>query len=104
MALISYAQRIADHAARDPEHLAVTDEHRTVTRGELERLANRIARELAARGVETGDFVTIALPNSRRVHRDGRRVLEARRDAPTGVVAACRSASSMRSSSSPIRA
>jgi bile acid-coenzyme A ligase len=64
MALISYAQRIADHAARDPEHLAVTDERRSVTRAELERLANRTARELQARGVVTGDFVTIALPNS----------------------------------------
>jgi bile acid-coenzyme A ligase len=64
MALISYAQRIADHAARDPEHLAITDEARSITRGELERLANRIARELAARGVVQGDFVTIALPNS----------------------------------------
>ena len=64
MALISYAQRIADHAARDPEHLAVTDETRSIARGELERLANRIARELAALGVVQGDFVTIALPNS----------------------------------------
>jgi len=63
MALISYAQRIADHAARDPEHLAVTDETRSIARGELERLANRIARELASMGVVQGDFVTIALPN-----------------------------------------
>jgi bile acid-coenzyme A ligase len=64
MPMISYAQRIADHAARDPEYLAVTDEQRSVTRGELERLANRTARELTRLGVETGDFVTIALPNS----------------------------------------
>jgi bile acid-coenzyme A ligase len=64
MALISYAQHLANHAARDPEHLAVTDEQRTLTRGELEQLANRMAREFAARGVGTGDFVTIALPNS----------------------------------------
>ncbi len=63
MPMISYAQRIADHAVRDPEHLAVTDEHRSVTRGELERLANRTARELTRLGVEQGDFVTIGLPN-----------------------------------------
>ena len=50
MPMISYAQRIADHAARDPEHLAVTDEHRSVTRGELDRLANRTARELTRLG------------------------------------------------------
>ena len=49
MALISYAQRIADHAARDPEHLAVTDETRSIARGELERLANRIARDARMR-------------------------------------------------------
>ena len=47
-----------------PEHLAVTDEHRTVDRTELERLANRIAHTLESLGVATGDFVTIALPNS----------------------------------------
>ena len=64
MALISYAKHIADHAARDPEHLAVTDEHRSMTRDELERLANRTARSLAASGAEQGKFVTIALPNS----------------------------------------
>jgi bile acid-coenzyme A ligase len=64
MPQISYAQHLANHAARDPRHLAVTDERRTIDRGDLERLANRTARALAARGVASGDFVTIALPNS----------------------------------------
>jgi bile acid-coenzyme A ligase len=64
MALISYQQRLRDHAAADPEHLAVTDEQQTVTRAELESLANRTARALAARGVTQGDMVTIGLPNS----------------------------------------
>ena len=40
VALISYAQRLRDHAAADPDHLAITDEHRTVTRARA-----RAARE-----------------------------------------------------------
>lgn len=64
MALISYPQRLANHAAADPGHPAVTDPVRTVTRAELESLANRTARALAALGVVAGDRVTIGLPNS----------------------------------------
>ena len=63
VALISYQQRIADQAAADPDHPALTAEETTLTRGELERLANRTARALAARGVGQDDLVTIALPN-----------------------------------------
>jgi bile acid-coenzyme A ligase len=61
---VSYAQRLADLATADPAHLAVTDETRSVTRGELESLANPTARAFAALGVGPGDMVTIALPNS----------------------------------------
>jgi bile acid-coenzyme A ligase len=61
---ISYAQRLKNHADADPDHLAVTDENRSVTRRELESLANRTARALQAQGVVSGDRVTIALPNS----------------------------------------
>ena len=64
MALISYARRLSDLADRDPDRPAVTCGGRRLTRGELERQANRFARDLAARGVGTGDFVTVALPNS----------------------------------------
>src|SRR3954470_3417435 len=64
MPTVSYAQRLADLATADPTHLAVTDEHRSVTRAELESLANRTARAVAALGVGQGDMVTIALPNS----------------------------------------
>ena len=64
MALISYAQRLRDHSEANPDHLAVSDEHRSVTRGELERLGNQIARVLQVRGVVAGDRVTIALGNS----------------------------------------
>ena len=37
MPMVSYAQRLADHAAANPHRVAVTDEHRSVTRDELER-------------------------------------------------------------------
>ena len=67
MALISYPQRLADHAESDPAHPALTTdaagEQHTTTRGELEALANRTARALAAQGVVQDDLVTIALPN-----------------------------------------
>src|SRR4051812_34188518 len=64
MPTVSYARRLTDDAAADPDHLAVTDEHRTVTRGALDRLSNRTARAFAELGVGAGDLVTIALPNS----------------------------------------
>src|SRR5262245_1810947 len=64
MAQISYAQHLANHAHKDPSHLAVTDERGSIDRGALDRLANRAAREFASHGATTGDFITIALPNS----------------------------------------
>jgi bile acid-coenzyme A ligase len=67
VALISYPQRLADHAASDPAHPALTTdasgEQHTTNRAELEALANRTARALAAQGVVQDDLVTIALPN-----------------------------------------
>ncbi|HYL51819.1 MAG TPA: AMP-binding protein, partial [Acidimicrobiia bacterium] len=64
MALISYAQRLRDHAEAEPQRPALTDEVRTVTRAELDRLACRTARALQHEGVRQGDRVTVALPNS----------------------------------------
>ncbi|HMK12444.1 MAG TPA: AMP-binding protein, partial [Acidimicrobiales bacterium] len=64
MVLVSFARRLSDLAAADPELPAVTCGGRTLSRGELERLGNRMARDLQARGVGVGDFVTVALPNS----------------------------------------
>jgi bile acid-coenzyme A ligase len=64
MALVSFAQRLSDLAAADPDFPAVTCGGRTVSRGELEGLGNRFARDLQSRGVGIGDFVTVALPNS----------------------------------------
>ncbi len=64
VALISYAQRLRVHATAAPDRPTITDPQRTVTRGELERYANRAARALRAKGVQRGDRLTIALPNS----------------------------------------
>jgi bile acid-coenzyme A ligase len=64
MAKVSYAQRLTDLAAADPDRPAITCGDERVTRAELDRAANRMARDLAGRGVGVGDMVTIALPNS----------------------------------------
>ena len=64
MALISYGRRLTALADRDPDRVAITCAERSLTRGELESAANRLARDLAAGGVGFGDMVTIALPNS----------------------------------------
>jgi bile acid-coenzyme A ligase len=63
VALISYPQRLADHVASDPGHPALTYEQTTLTRAELEALANRTARALASKGAGQDDLVTFALPN-----------------------------------------
>lgn len=50
-------------AEAEPSKPAVTCGDVTLTRDELRRRGNRLARELAARGVGRGDLVTIGLPN-----------------------------------------
>jgi bile acid-coenzyme A ligase len=47
-----------------PDESAVTCDGRTLTRAELDRSTNRLARAYAARGVGVGDYVTMVLPNS----------------------------------------
>ncbi len=64
MPVVSYPQRLADLAAAAPDRPAVVCAGRSISRGDLERAGNRLARDLAARGVGHGDFVTVALPNS----------------------------------------
>ncbi|GAB7066846.1 AMP-binding protein [Mycobacterium hodleri] len=51
-------------AAAEPDAPAVTCEGRTLTRAELDASTNRLARAYAERGVGTGDYVSIAMPNS----------------------------------------
>ena len=47
-----------------PDEPAVTCDGCTLTRAELDRSTNRLARAYAKRGVGAGDYVTIVLPNS----------------------------------------
>src|SRR5262245_30238287 len=63
MALVSYGRRVTDLAAAQPDAVAFVCGDEVVTRGELERDANRRAREFARRGVSPGDLVTLVLPN-----------------------------------------
>jgi bile acid-coenzyme A ligase len=63
LALTSYGTALSLHAEREPDLPLVVCEGRAVTRGEVERCANRLARAYAERGVGQGDFVTLALPN-----------------------------------------
>jgi bile acid-coenzyme A ligase len=50
-------------AEQDPDRPAITHDGRTVTRGELDRRTNRLARAYAEMGVGQDDLVTIGLPN-----------------------------------------
>lgn len=63
MAKVSYGQAFTQLAAADPDRVAVVFEDVELTRGELERRANRMARAFQARGVEPGRLVTLGLDN-----------------------------------------
>ncbi len=56
--------QISALASLAPDEPAVTCDGCTLTRGELDRSTNRLARAYAARGVSVGDYVTMVLPNS----------------------------------------
>ena len=64
MELVSFPRRLTELAAAAPDRLAVTCGDVSLTRAELESRANRLAGDLAGRGVGHGDYVTVALPNS----------------------------------------
>jgi len=51
-------------AAADPDAPVVTCQGRTLSRAELDASTNRLARAYAELGVGTGDYVSIAMPNS----------------------------------------
>jgi bile acid-coenzyme A ligase len=63
MALQPIGRIISLQAERDPHRPSITFEGRTVTRAELDRRTNRLARAYQAMGVGQDNFVTIALPN-----------------------------------------
>ena len=56
--------QISALAALAPDEPAVTCDGLTITRAELDRSTNRLARAYAERGVGIGDYVTMVLPNS----------------------------------------
>ncbi|MCP9272322.1 AMP-binding protein [Mycolicibacterium arenosum] len=56
--------QVSELARTDPDAPAVTCEGRTLTRAELDRSTNRLARAYAEFGVGVGDYVSIAMPNS----------------------------------------
>jgi bile acid-coenzyme A ligase len=64
MVAVSYSRRLTDLALAAPERIALTCGAEQVTRAEFDSAANRLARDLASRGVGVGDMVTVALPNS----------------------------------------
>ncbi|WP_327228399.1 amino acid adenylation domain-containing protein [Streptomyces platensis] len=54
----------AAEATANPDALALVTDQETVTYGELEARANRLARQLVAEGVRRGDVVGVYLPRS----------------------------------------
>ena len=64
MATLSFPARLRSLAAEQPDAAAVTCAGTTLTRSELQSAATRLARELQGHGVTTGNYVTVALPNS----------------------------------------
>jgi bile acid-coenzyme A ligase len=60
---MSYPAALRLHAARTPDRTALVCGDRALSFAELDRASTRLARAYAERGVASGDFVTIALPN-----------------------------------------
>lgn len=63
-AYVSALEPIAAWARAHPDHIAVRDETRSLTRSELERASNAVAHTLAARGIGRGDLVAVCLDRS----------------------------------------
>lgn len=64
MAAVSISRLVTALAEEAPDRPAITHEGTTITRRELDRRTNRLARAYEAMGVREGDLVTIGLPNS----------------------------------------
>ncbi|MDB5451720.1 MAG: acid--CoA ligase [Caulobacteraceae bacterium] len=64
----SFGWLLTYQAALDPDRPAITFEGETMTRGQLDKAANRMARALEALGVQEGDFVALVAPNSIAYH------------------------------------
>jgi bile acid-coenzyme A ligase len=66
---LSFGRRLGDLAARRPDqvvlhHVTAGGESSRWTRGDFDRLSNRLARRLSRLGVAPGDMVVIGLPNT----------------------------------------
>lgn len=61
---MSIGMAIRTHAESDPDRPMLTCGDITLTRAEVDRHTNRLARAYERLGVDHGDLVTIALPNS----------------------------------------
>ena len=64
MTVAPIGTQISQLAELAPDEPAVSCDGRTITRAELESSTNRLARAYAERGVTTGSYVSILLPNS----------------------------------------
>jgi len=64
MPILPLGRAYTECALRDPDRPAVTVGDTTITRSELESLANRMARSFIDQGATLGDYITIGLPNS----------------------------------------
>lgn len=62
--MMSIGRALGELANRAPERPLVSDSSETLSRIELERRSNRLARALLELGVKQDDFAAIALPNS----------------------------------------
>ncbi|MFB7680819.1 amino acid adenylation domain-containing protein, partial [Streptomyces rochei] len=60
----TFADYVAEHAADRPDHLAVESADGTLTYGELNERANRLARRFLELGAGPERFVAVALPRS----------------------------------------
>jgi bile acid-coenzyme A ligase len=63
VATMSISRCVTELAHRDPDRPAVVVDDVAITRAELDRRTNRLARAYADLGLRAGDMVTVALPN-----------------------------------------
>jgi bile acid-coenzyme A ligase len=64
MAIVTCNRLLAMYAEAAPDRAAITCGEQSISRRGLRDAAELLARDLALRGVQHGDMVTIALPNS----------------------------------------
>ncbi len=64
MAAVSYPKALQWWCSQDPEKISVVCNDQAITRGELDRNSNRLARVYKNLGVGEGDRITICVPNS----------------------------------------